>query len=161
MRTHLLHLAFASLAIGWTLSPATAEAQFRFPYPYPYGYRYMPESDLRLEVTPKEAAVYVDGYFAGWVDEFDGVFQRLHVMPGEHEIIIYLQGYRSIHEKLYLSPRATRKVVRTMEKLAPGEPQEPAPQPIAPPQPPASPPAPIGGPLPRRGVPPPPPAPVP
>jgi hypothetical protein len=27
--------------------------------------------------TPKEAAVYVDGFYAGVVDDFDGVFQSL------------------------------------------------------------------------------------
>ena len=33
--------------------------------------------DVRLMVRPRDAAVYVDGYYAGVVDDFDGVFQRL------------------------------------------------------------------------------------
>jgi hypothetical protein len=128
--------------------------------PYPYGaYWYGPESDLRIDVTPKEAAVYVDGYFAGTVDDFDGTFQRLHVMPGEHEIVIYLEGYRSIRERLYLSPNATRKIVGTLARLAPGEPPEPAPQPIEPPGPPSG--SPAGRGVPRQGLPPLPPDPVP
>jgi hypothetical protein len=135
-------LAVASLAAAGILFAATAEAQFRFPRPYPAGgYGYVPESDLRIEVTPKDASVYVDGYFAGLVDEFDGAFQRLHVTPGQHEITIYLQGYRTIREKLYLSPRGSRKIERTMERLAPGESSEPVPEAVEPPRPPAGPPA--------------------
>ena len=72
-------------------------------------------------ITPREAMVYVDGYLAGTVDEFDGTFQRLHVAPGEHELVIYLQGYRTIRQHLYLGPNATRKITETMEKLAAGE----------------------------------------
>lgn len=154
MRPHLPHLLIGSLAIAWALSPAYAHAQFRYPLPYPYGGRYAPESDLRIDVMPKEAGVYVDGYFAGTVDEFNGTFQRLHVLPGEHEIVIYLDGHRSIRERLYLSPNATRKIVGTMDRLAPGEPLEPAPQPTEPPA--GTPASPAGRPGPRRGPPPPP-----
>lgn len=160
MRRHLPYLAIGLLAIAWALPPADAHAQFRYPFPYPYGaYRYGPESDLRIDVTPKEAAVYVDGYFAGTVDEFNGTFQRLHVMPGEHEIVIYLDGYRSMRERLYLSPNATRKIVGTLDRLAPGETSEPAPQPTEPPG--RMPPSPAGRPAPRRGLPPLPPEPAP
>ena len=72
--------------VAWALVvlfPATTFAQWRYPgYPM---YRYAPpESDVRVDVEPKEASVYVDGYFAGKVDEFDGAFQRLRVEPGEH-----------------------------------------------------------------------------
>ena len=35
------------------------------------------DGSLRLKVKPREASVYVDGYFAGRVDDFDGMFQRL------------------------------------------------------------------------------------
>jgi hypothetical protein len=160
VRRHLPHLAIGSLAIAWALVPADAHAQFRYPFPYPYGaYRYAPESDLRIDVTPKEAGVYVDGYFAGTVDEFNGTFQRLHVMPGEHEIVIYLDGYRSIRERLYLSPRATRKIAGTLERLAPGEPSEAFPQPTEPPAQTTG--SPVGRPMPRPGQPPPPPGPEP
>jgi hypothetical protein len=126
----------AFMAVIVMLSPSAAHAQFGYPRPYPppYGYRYgEPESTLRIVVTPKQAAVYVDGYFAGTVDDFDGVFQRLHITPGEHEIVIYLQGYRSIRQRLYLSPNANRKITETMEKLGAGEPNDPPPVPAEPP----------------------------
>lgn len=110
--------------------PAPAAAQWRrYPYPYPAYRYYQPESNLRLNVTPRDAAVYVDGYFAGKVDEFDGRMQRLHLDPGEHEIVVHLDGYRSLTERLYLSPNATRTITRRLEKLGPGDMQEPPPQP--------------------------------
>jgi hypothetical protein len=84
-------------------------------------------------MTPKEAAVYVDGYYAGVVEDFDGTFQRLHVEPGTHEVVVYLEGYRSRRERLYIGPNATRKLTGTLEKLAPGEPNEPVPEPSGPP----------------------------
>jgi hypothetical protein len=101
-------------------------------YPYPYGgYRLAREASIRLEVEPRNASVFVDGYFAGTVDNFDGVFQRLHVDPGVHEIVVYLEGYRSIRERLYIGPNSSRKITREMEKLGAGEPNEPKPAPAA------------------------------
>jgi hypothetical protein len=103
--------------------------------PYPYAYADYRGSDrepahLRIEVKPVEAEVYVDGYFTGIVDEFDGFLQRLHLTPGSHEIVIYLEGHRAIRERLYLGPGQSYKIRRVLEPLAPGEtserPKEPA-----------------------------------
>jgi hypothetical protein len=117
------------LVIGSLCTPAIVAAQFRYP-PIQYPYRYATaESDLRIVVKPKEAEVYVDGYFAGKVEEFDGAFQRLHVEPGQHEIQIYLEGYRTLKQHLYLSSRNTRKIEGTLERLGPGEQAEPQPTP--------------------------------
>ncbi len=58
------------------------------PYGYGYGYGYY-GAELRTQVTPRQAEVYVDGYLTGTVDDFDGMFQRLRVPLGEHEITIY------------------------------------------------------------------------
>ena len=87
--------------------------------------------------------MYVDGYYAGIVDDFDGVFQRLPVTPGEHTIQLYLDGYRSVQQKVNASPRNTLKLKYNMEKLAPGEQQEPRPQAANPPQVAAEPPQPM------------------
>lgn len=102
--------------------------------PYPYSRLYYGGSDrapsaLRIEVKPVEAEVYVDGYLAGSVDEFDGFFQRLNLTPGAHEIVLYLEGHRTIREKLYLSPGASYKLRRAMEPLAAGETSEARPEP--------------------------------
>jgi hypothetical protein len=105
--------------------------QYR-PYP-PYGpyggYYYQPGADLRVQVTPREAEVYIDGYLAGTVDDFDGIFQRLRVPLGEHEISIYREGYRTISEKMLFRPYESYHIKQTMEPLASGDAPEPRPQP--------------------------------
>lgn len=113
---------------------AHGSAQIWFPYPYPPHYRYAgAEGAVRLEVTPKEAEVYVDGYYAGIVDNFDGAFQRLRVVPGEHEFTLYLDGYRPLTRKIYVMPDGTFKLRQRMEPLAAGEVAEPRPAPANPP----------------------------
>src|SRR4051812_1483635 len=108
---------------------------YQYPYPpYPYGYTaYEPDASVRLDVKPKQAEVYVDGYYAGIVDDFDGTFQRLRVSPGEHELELWLDGYHTVRQKVRLSQDNTFKVKYQMEKLAAGQAPEPKPQPIAPP----------------------------
>jgi hypothetical protein len=92
-----------------------------------------------VDVKPKEAAVYVDGYYAGIVDDFDGFFQRLTVSPGQHELTLYLDGYRTAHEQLNLARRAEYKLRYQMERLPAGETSEkPALAPAVPPPPPGS-----------------------
>lgn len=129
MRRSLV-LAASVVTLVAAALPTAAQAQFRYPPMYP-AYRYAePESDLRIKVKPKDASVFVDGYFAGKVEEFDGAFQRLHVAPGEHEIVVFLEGYRSLRQRLYLSPRSTRKIGGDLEKLLPGDVPEAPPVPL-------------------------------
>jgi hypothetical protein len=106
---------------------------YGYPYAYPnYGYPfaaypyygpgfYDPSSSVRLQVMPREAEVYVDGYFAGMVDNFDGTFQRLRVAPGDHELQLFMPGHRSFSQKVYLQPGGTFNVRHAMEPLAAGE----------------------------------------
>jgi hypothetical protein len=92
-----------------------------------------------VDVKPKEAAVYVDGYYAGVVDDFDGFFQRLTVSPGQHDLTIYLEGFRTAHERLNLARRSEYKLRYQMERLPAGETSEkPALAPALPPPPPGS-----------------------
>jgi hypothetical protein len=128
-----VHRILSAVALGLPLAlmlePTRAAAQYRYPPPYP-AYRYAaPEANLRIKVTPKEASVYVDGYFAGRVDDFDGTFERLHVAPGGHEITVYLEGFHSLKQQLYLNPNVTRTIDGRLEKLGPNDPYEPVPSP--------------------------------
>jgi hypothetical protein len=156
-RLGLIVAVAALIAVAW---PSTSEAQIWYPPPYPPAYRYAvdPGAAVRLDVTPKEAEVYVDGYYAGIVDDFNGFFQRLRTSPGQHDITLYRDGYRSVTQHVYLTPDATFKITYRMEKLAPGEvaearPLPPNPPPIAQNAPPVQPRGPIGR---RPGLPPPP-----
>ena len=47
---------------------------------------------IRIQGAPRDAQVYVDGYYAGIVDDYDGTFQRLDLEPGSHEIEIRTAG---------------------------------------------------------------------
>jgi hypothetical protein len=69
--------------------------------------------------------VYVDGFYAGVVDDFDGVFQRLHLAPGGHEIALYLPGYRTARHHVYLGPGSSFKLRDALEALPPGVESEP------------------------------------
>jgi hypothetical protein len=142
------------LAVVATLWPSPANAQVRRgrvfvegrfiyspylydpfwgPYPYPYYGAYpigvSPQGDVRVLATPKQAEVYVDGFYAGVVDDFDGAFQRLRTTPGGHAITLHLEGYRTITQSIYVTPGSTFKLQLTMDKLAPGEASEPPPAP--------------------------------
>ena len=94
------------------------------------------EASLRVEVSPTQAEVYVDGYYVGIVDSFDGRFQRLDVPAGERVIEIFHEGHRSIRETMRFEPRATYHLKRAMEPLAAGDPAplRPKPDPSARPQ---------------------------
>ena len=119
-----------------------AYGAWRYPY-YRYG-GYGASSAVRLQVTPSETEVYVDGYYVGLVDSFDGFFQRLRLPPGDHEIELYLDGHESIQRTLYLAPGETYRVRHEMAPLAPGAPAPMRPEP--PPPPPAAPPSAVGAP---------------
>jgi hypothetical protein len=54
------------------------------------------EGSLRLKIKPREAEVYVDGYYVGIVDNFDGIFQRLHVESGPHRVEVRAPGYEDL-----------------------------------------------------------------
>jgi hypothetical protein len=71
---------------------------------------------VRVLVDPSEARVYVDGYYAGIVDDYDGLFQRLNVSPGRHEITLKLEGYKTHHMKVYVPSEGTLKLHYGMQK---------------------------------------------
>ena len=97
------------------------------------GYSYQTGS-VRTKVTPKATEVYVDGYFAGVVDDFDGAFQRLYVPPGQHEIELRLEGHRSHRQSLMVNSGTTYKLHHEMQPLGRGE-TNPSPSPPEPREP--------------------------
>jgi PEGA domain-containing protein len=102
------------------------------PYPwwprtvYPHWYHpiYDQRAEVRLHIAPKQAdlaAVYVDGFYAGVVDDFNNVFQSLPLTPGGHAIVLYLDGYRTLHRNIYLGPGSMFELRDVMERLPAGE----------------------------------------
>lgn len=104
---------------------------YGYGYPYPYRPYYAYSSDAQIKVQPREAQVYIDGYFVGRVDDFDGWLQRLHVAPGAHTLDVYMPGYRTYSEKVLFRPGATIKIERVLQPLGPGDPPDPRPTPSA------------------------------
>lgn len=88
-------------------------------------------ASARLEVKPRDAQVFVDGYFVGMVDQFDGVFQRLDLPTGEHEIEVYLKGYRPYRQRTVFRPGGGYHFKAILEPLPAGAPDAPPPQPSA------------------------------
>jgi hypothetical protein len=82
-------------------------------------------AQVRLQVTPRETAVYVDGFYAGIVDDFDGFFQRLPLLSGGHTIALYLEGFGTITRRVYLSPGSDLSIRETLVPLPPGVAGEP------------------------------------
>jgi hypothetical protein len=102
---------------------------------YPYAYAYpIPGSRnaaIRTDVTPKQAEVFVDGYFAGDAGDFDGAFNHLSVLPGGHQVTFHLDGFRTITQDVYVRPDSTFKMNARMERLGRGETSAPVPAPAA------------------------------
>lgn len=137
---------FPSVAIG--IAPGSAPAvgvgvgigpRFGFGYvPFSLGVGVSlpgPASDprglLRTDVPQKDTEVFVDGYYAGRVDDFDGSFQKLRLDPGPHTVTLYLEGYRLYEESINSTPGTTVRIRHEMEPLAPGEPFPMRPAPAA------------------------------
>jgi hypothetical protein len=86
-------------------------------------------AEVRVLATPRDAEVFVDGYYAGPVSKFSGVFQHLNVQPGGHEFVLYRDGYQTVHQTVYLQPGSSLKLQHTMEPLATGQRMESRPVP--------------------------------
>jgi hypothetical protein len=119
---------------GW-YPPYPYYAPFSPYYPY-YGYGgYAIDAmtaALRIDAKQRDADVYVDGYLAGNVDQFDGTFQRLRLRPGEHDLVLYRDGMKTVQQHLYLGPGSDQKLQLQMVPLAPGETSGPRPTPPPP-----------------------------
>ena len=62
---------------------------------------------LRLKVKPEHGQVYVDGYYVGEVDSFDGVFQKMPIEGGAHRIEIRAEGYEPAQFEVMVIPGET------------------------------------------------------
>jgi len=51
-------------------------------------------SEIKLDVVPSRAAVFIDGNFLGPVSDFGGMGRALLVSPGKHRIKLALPGYQ-------------------------------------------------------------------
>ena len=126
-RTIVASLLAAAITVWGPSRLARADEQYPYPYPPPLVYPsvIVRGGELRILVEPRYAQVFVDGYYSGIADNYAGLFHRLHVPPGDHKIALYIEGYRTVSQRLSVTPGATYKLHYSMEKLAPGGVSEP------------------------------------
>jgi hypothetical protein len=95
----------------WGYSPYYYGGYYGYSPSYYRRYRgYRDSGAVRVMVDPERTRVYVDGYYAGVADDFDGLFQRLYLPPGRHDITLRLEGYRTQHFKVYVPVDGTIKL---------------------------------------------------
>ena len=74
---------------------------------YAVSREYRESGNLRLKIDPKQAQVYVDGYYVGVVDSFDGAFQKLGLDSGEHKIELKADGFEPLQFDVLITPGET------------------------------------------------------
>ena len=60
--------------------------------------------ELRLRVSPRHAQVFVDGYYSGEVDDYDGVLQGLRLESGPYHIELVAPGYETLAFDIRINP---------------------------------------------------------
>ena len=61
--------------------------------------------------------MYVDGYYVGIVDAFDGIFQKLHIDSGPHRIEVRAPGYEPLTFDVRITPDHSTTYQGEMKKL--------------------------------------------
>jgi hypothetical protein len=109
--------AFTGLGLGYYYYDPFWRGYYGGPYGYDgyySGYAYAPSYDqdegeaaVHLKVKPRDASVFVDGYFTGTVDSYDGIFQKLHLQSGPHRIEVRKPGFEPLSFDVNLEPGQT------------------------------------------------------
>jgi hypothetical protein len=105
------------MALGYGLYSAWAP-YYGDPFGDPYGgygygggstssYGRGEQGNLKLKVKPRAAKVYVDGYFVGYVDQFDGSFQKLALNTGRHKVEVKADGFETAEFDVLINPQQT------------------------------------------------------
>jgi len=72
--------------------------------------------ELKIAATPSRAVVFVDGQYAGHVDEFNGVGKAMLLTPGQHRLRIALPGYLPFDTMVDLRPHQKLKIQTDLVK---------------------------------------------
>jgi hypothetical protein len=62
---------------------------------------------VRITEAPRDAQVFVDGYYVGIVDDFDGVFQHVNLEAGQHRVEVRAIDTEPISFDVYVQPGRT------------------------------------------------------
>ena len=78
---------------------------------------YHETGSLRLKIDPKQAQVYVDGYYVGVIDSFDGAFQKLEIDGGGHKIELKAEGFEPLTFDVLITPGETVTYKGDLKKI--------------------------------------------
>jgi len=73
-------------------------------------------AEIKLQVTPDRAAVFLDDAFVGHVHEFGGVGRKMVVSAGKHRLKIALPGYQTFETEVNLLPHQKAKIQTDLVK---------------------------------------------
>lgn len=72
---------------------------------------------VHLKVKPGSAQVFVDGFYVGTIDSFDGAFQKLTVAAGAHTIELRADGYQTEQFEVLVKPGETVAYKGEMKRI--------------------------------------------
>jgi hypothetical protein len=112
-------------SVGWANFSAYSAYGAYGAYSAPYAYAPAPYAPyahwigaeigaVRLKIRPREAQVFVDGNYAGLVDDFDGTFQSLRMEQGGHKIEIHMPGFEDLEMDVHVQPGRTITLSETL-----------------------------------------------
>ncbi len=90
------------------------------PYGYGYvGYSGRPYGGVRIDLPQRNAEVYVDGYFVGTVDDFDGRMQQANLEAGPHHVEVRDPDFDDLSFDVNVEPGRTVTYRGTLRPLRP------------------------------------------
>lgn len=96
----------------WPYSP------YYYDHPYErHGYYQDGAGALDLDVSPGRTQVFLDGQYIGTVDQYDGFPTYLWLEKGTYDLVLYLDGYRTVAKQISVYPGA---VIDVNDRLEPG-----------------------------------------
>jgi len=80
-----------------------------------------PRGGLQLDVDPRRALVYVDGWFVGIVDSFSGYYHHLDLAAGRHQIELVASDYEPLVVEVVVSPGRTTTYRGSLNRARDGD----------------------------------------
>ncbi len=74
---------------------------------------------LQLDIEPRRALVYVDGWYVGLVDQFSGYYRHLDIDAGSHTFEILATRYEPLAVEIAISPGRTTTYRGSLQRAEP------------------------------------------
>jgi hypothetical protein len=73
-------------------------------------------AELRLDIRPKRAAVFVDDGYMGHGSDFGGRFHSMLVSPGKHRLKVTLEGYQNYETEIDPAANSKSQMTITLDR---------------------------------------------